>query len=253
MSDQIIVTVVPGTEVVKVAVWEDQGAKGDQGDRGLTGSTGPASTVPGPTGPASTVPGPTGPASTVPGPTGPASTVPGPVGAASTVPGPTGPVGAASTIAGPTGPVSTVPGPTGPVGAASTVAGPTGPVSTVPGPTGPQGPTSGRRTPRVYSTTTTTTLIPDINDYDLYTITAQAGPLTVANQGATTAPNNGEQFRLRILDSGTARTLTFDTSYVAKGGILFPTTTVAGKRTELGFEYSSLLSAWILLALAQEV
>lgn len=111
--------------------------------------------------------------------------------------------------------------------------------------------TNKRITARVYSTTSTSTLTPEKDTYDIFHLTALAANLTIANP-STTTPNDGDQIRIRLLDNGTARTISFGTAYVAKGGIALPTTTTISKNMEFGFEYNANLSKWNLLALAQE-
>lgn len=108
-----------------------------------------------------------------------------------------------------------------------------------------------RITKRVYTTASTATLTPEKDTYDLFHITALAGALNVANH-STTTPADGDQIQIRLLDDGTARAITWDTNYVAKGGIPLPSTTVLGKNLELGFEWNSNLGKFNLLALAQE-
>ena len=114
--------------------------------------------------------------------------------------------------------------------------------------------TNKRRTPRAFTTASTSTLTPEIDTYDLFDITALAANLTIANH-STSTPTNGEQMRIRILDNLTPRTLTYGTAYdaLSKGGNALPSTTVAGKYTELGFEWYAALSKWVLVALAQGV
>ena len=107
-----------------------------------------------------------------------------------------------------------------------------------------------RITTRVYSTTTTATLTPDKSLYDILTLTAQSGALTIANPSVT--HNDGDQTRIRIYCPTTIGAITFGTNFVAKGGNSFPTTTILLKNIELGFEWNSNLGAYNLLALAVE-
>ncbi|GEM_PF-4510552 len=111
--------------------------------------------------------------------------------------------------------------------------------------------TNKRRQPRVFSAASAATLTPECNTYDLFTLTAQAAALTIANH-STSTPADGEQMRIRVLDNGSAQTLTFGTNYVAKGGNALPTASVAGKNMEMGFEWNANLGKWNLLALARE-
>lgn len=111
--------------------------------------------------------------------------------------------------------------------------------------------TNKRRQMRVYSTTSTATLTPEIDTYDYFMITAQAAAINIANH-STSVPTVGEKIQIVITDNGTARAITFGTNYVAKGGIVLPTTTILDKRMELGFEWDANLGKWVLLAFSQE-
>lgn len=111
--------------------------------------------------------------------------------------------------------------------------------------------TNKRKTPRVFSTASTATLTPEIDTYDAFDITAQAAGLTIANH-STSTPTNFEQMRIRILDNGTARSITFGTNYSARAGVALPTITTLSKYMELGFEWWAGLSKWALVALLQE-
>lgn len=117
--------------------------------------------------------------------------------------------------------------------------------------TGAQTLTNKRKTPRAYTTTTLTTLTPELDTYDSFSLTAQASALTIANP-STTTPQHGEVMFIDIIDNGTACALTFGTAYVAKAGVSLPTTTVLSKKLTLGFRYDAGLAKWNLLASGQE-
>ncbi len=249
---------------------------GPAGPTGPTGATGAASTVAGPTGPTGStgLTGPTGPTgadSTVPGPTGPTGPQ-GETGAASTVAGPTGPTGSQGVqgiqgiqgVAGPTGPTggtgsTGLTGPTGPTGATgadSTVAGPTGPTGPqgIQGNTGPTGPTGPVFTPRVSSTTTISSpLAWNSDNYDEYAATAQANALTISADAGT--PVDGRKIIFRFKDNGTPQTLTWttgSTNSFRAVGVTLPTTTVANKTAYVGCIYNAADSRWDAVAVAQE-
>lgn len=111
--------------------------------------------------------------------------------------------------------------------------------------------TNKRYIPRSFSTTSLSTLTPEVNTYNIFNLTAQAVALTIANQVIST-PNDGEQIRICILDNGTAQSISFGNIYVARGGIALPITTTTNKLMELGFEWKGFLNKWNLIALAQE-
>jgi len=105
--------------------------------------------------------------------------------------------------------------------------------------------------PRVYSTTSLATLTPESSTYDVFHLTAQAVALNIANH-VTSTPADGKLIRVRILDNGTARAITYGTNYVAKWWVALPSTTVISKNTEMLFEWNANLAKYNLLAVAQE-
>jgi len=108
--------------------------------------------------------------------------------------------------------------------------------------TGPQGPAGGLR---ISSITTATTVAPDIDQFDFISIDALASAVSFANPTGT--PVNGQRLIIRILDNGSARSLSWGTAYAA-GGIPLPTSTTAGKRTHLGFIFDGFGIKWYLVA-----
>lgn len=74
-----------------------------------------------------------------------------------------------------------------------------------------------------------TTLTPSIFTATNYYITAQNGPLTIANPTL----NTGNKIIIYIYDDGTARAITFGTDYKAFVGNPLPTTTTVGKWTQI--------------------
>jgi hypothetical protein len=89
---------------------------------------------------------------------------------------------------------------------------------------------------RTVSATTTATLTPNVDSYDMAVLTAQASALTIANPTGT--PVNGNVFVVRIKDNGTARALTFGDKYRAIGSALATTTTIS-KTLYFAFAYNS--------------
>ena len=102
---------------------------------------------------------------------------------------------------------------------------------------------------RTSTTTSTSTLTPDISAYDQYNLTAQAAPLTIAAPIGT--PVDGNKLMFRILDNGTARALTWNSTYTVIGCIL-PTSTTVNKTTYVGCIYNSNNSRWDVIAVTTQ-
>lgn len=111
--------------------------------------------------------------------------------------------------------------------------------------------TNKRKQPRVYTATNNATLTPEIDTYDIFHLTAMSANTTIANH-STSTPADGEIITLRFLDNGTARTLSWGTNYVAKGGIALPSTTTISKNMSCLFEWNANLSKYNLIGLTQE-
>lgn len=103
---------------------------------------------------------------------------------------------------------------------------------------------------RVASTTSSASPAPNANTTDIFSLTAQA--VTGAFQVPTGTATDGQGLVVRIKDSGTARTLTWDsgTGGYTAGGISLPTATIAGKYTHVGFLYvtANSLNKWMCVA-----
>lgn len=98
-----------------------------------------------------------------------------------------------------------------------------------------------------YTTDTGTSL--NMDNLDIFVITAQAGALLFNAPGGTLV--QGRSLVIRIKDNGTARALTWNAVFRAIGTAL-PSTTVLGKTLYLGFFYNSTDTKWDLVASAQE-
>jgi len=94
---------------------------------------------------------------------------------------------------------------------------------------------------RVYLISSTSTLTPNVDLYDMAVITAQAAALTIAAPTGTAV--NGNAFVFRITDNGTARALTFNAIYRAIGSAL-PTTTTISKTIYFVAVYNSTAIKW---------
>ena len=107
-------------------------------------------------------------------------------------------------------------------------------------------------TPRIvsaasYTTDTGTSL--NMDNLDIFVITAQAGALLFNSPGGTLV--QGQSLVIRIKDNATARALTWNAVFRAMGTAL-PSTTVLSKTLYLGFFYNSTDTKWDLVASAQE-
>lgn len=95
--------------------------------------------------------------------------------------------------------------------------------------------------------TETSNATPSINtdSYDGYRVTALAANITSWTIAGT--PNTGDTFKMSILDNGTARTITWGTSF-ENGSATLPTTTVASVVLDVGFEWNPATSKWRCIA-----
>lgn len=107
----------------------------------------------------------------------------------------------------------------------------------------------GRIIPRVYTDTSTSTMAIDISSFDNYRLTAQASTLTISNP--TGSPVDFDKIMISIKDNGTARAITWPSSFKAIGTTL-PTTTTANKLLYVGAFYSAASSEWHVTAVTQE-
>jgi hypothetical protein len=106
--------------------------------------------------------------------------------------------------------------------------------------------TNKRITKRIGTTASSATPTPASDDVDMYTITALAEAATFG--APTGTPTNGQTLIIRILDNGTARSLSFNAIYRFSTDIPAPTTTVLSKTMYLGFIYNSAASKWDCVA-----
>jgi len=103
-----------------------------------------------------------------------------------------------------------------------------------------------RINPRVSSTTSASTITPNLDTADMQVNTAQAAALTVANYSGT--PVDGQIWKFRIKDNGTSRAITWGTNYVDSGTGVRLAATVAGKTHTGTFVYDSVLTKLVCLA-----
>ena len=108
---------------------------------------------------------------------------------------------------------------------------------------------STRIDPRVSSTTSTSSITPDVSAFDQYCVTAQAATLTF--NAPTGTPLDGNRLLFRILDNGTPQTITWNATYTAMGAVL-PTLTTANKMIYVGCIYNAANTRWDVIAVTQQ-
>lgn len=107
-----------------------------------------------------------------------------------------------------------------------------------------------RVTPRVSSTTSATTLTPNIDSYNIYDLSAQAANLTIANPTGT--PSNGDGLIIRIKDNGTSRTISYGANFSNISGVTSLSATVLGKWHVIGALYNASVSKWQIVSISTE-
>ena len=104
---------------------------------------------------------------------------------------------------------------------------------------------SSRINSRVSSAASAASITPDVSAFDIYALTAQAATLTINAPIGT--PLDGNKLIFRILDNGTARTLTWNATYTAIG-VLIPTATTASKILYVGCIYNAANTRWDVIS-----
>lgn len=125
----------------------------------------------------------------------------------------------------------------------------TAPSGTVVGTSDAQTLTNKRVDPRVSTTTSASSVTPDVSAYDQYCFTAQAATLTINAPIGT--PVDGDKLIFRFLDNGTTRTLSWNATYTAIG-VTRPTATTAGKTTYVGCIYNANNTRWDVVAVVTQ-
>lgn len=102
---------------------------------------------------------------------------------------------------------------------------------------------------KVLTVTTATTITPDIDHYEMTTVSALGSAVTIGNPIGT--PSNGDAYVVRIEDDGTSRAITFGSDYQAVG-VTLPTATTISKLLYISFVYNASDSKWDVIAVNEE-
>jgi hypothetical protein len=118
--------------------------------------------------------------------------------------------------------------------------------------TGTETLTNKRIDPRVTSAASASTLTPDISASDIYAYTALAAGLTINIPTGT--PLDGDKLIFRLLDNGTSRALTWDTTSTGYTviGVTLPTATTISKTTYVGCIYNANNTRWDVIAVTTQ-
>lgn len=109
--------------------------------------------------------------------------------------------------------------------------------------------TNKRITRRVVATTQSATPTINTDNTDMSSITALAQAITSMTTNLSGTPVQGDFLEIQITDNGTARAITWGTSFVAST-VALPTTTVISTLLHVLFEWDSTSSKWICVAVA---
>lgn len=93
---------------------------------------------------------------------------------------------------------------------------------------------------------------PTINtdNYDVVRLTALATAITSMTTNLSGTPNDGDQLRISFTDDGTARAITWGTSFESSGNVTLPSTTVISTRLDVGFFWNAATSKWRCVGVA---
>lgn len=110
--------------------------------------------------------------------------------------------------------------------------------------------TNKRVTRRAPAVTQSATPIINTDNTDVAHITGLAQAITSMTTNLTGTPVEGDMLRIDITDNGTARAITWGTSFEASGTVALPTTTVLGVRLDVGFVWNTVTTKWRCVATA---
>jgi len=96
--------------------------------------------------------------------------------------------------------------------------------------------TNKRWTARVGSTTSSATPTINTDNYDIYKLTAQSAAITSFTSNLSGSPVDGDILEIQITDNGTARAITWGSSFVSTT-VTLPTTTTISTTLTIIFQY----------------
>jgi hypothetical protein len=102
--------------------------------------------------------------------------------------------------------------------------------------------------PRVSSTASSATPSINTDTTDLFEITALAVAITSMTTNLTGTPIDGQTLLIRFKDNGTARAITWGTSFTSSGVATLLSTTVASKTHLVGLQYDATAAKWVCMA-----
>ena len=110
--------------------------------------------------------------------------------------------------------------------------------------------TNKRITKRTGTTTSSATPTINTDNVDFYSITALATAITSFTTNLSGTPTEAQTLWIAITDNGTARAITWGSSFESSGNVTLPTTTVISTRLDVGFVWNSATSKFRCVAVA---
>lgn len=107
-----------------------------------------------------------------------------------------------------------------------------------------------RTIPRLSTTVSTASLTPNIDNYNIYDVTALGAGMTINAPIGT--PNDGDILVFRIKDDGTTRALTWNAAFQNVSGLATITTTTVSKWHVIGAMYSAAATKWLVVSITTE-
>lgn len=109
--------------------------------------------------------------------------------------------------------------------------------------------TNKRITRRFVTTTQSATPAINTDNTDIASITGLAQAITSMTTNLTGTPVAGDLLQIQITDNGTARAITWGTSFAATT-VALPTTTVISTLLRVGFQWDTVAAKWQCIAVA---